>query len=64
MNWLSIRNADTIFLQQRFAAQGYGVQDMPSLYFALLNKASAVEECDASKASFNYLCMAHRFCVD
>jgi hypothetical protein len=26
------------------------VQDMPSLYFALLNKAMAVEEFDATKA--------------
>ena len=27
-----------------------GVRDMPSLIFALLNKAMAVEECDARKA--------------
>ena len=37
-------------MQLDTAAQGCGVQDMPSLYFALLNIASAVEECDASKA--------------
>jgi hypothetical protein len=31
-----------------FAEQKTIVQDMPSLLFALLNKAMAAEECDAS----------------
>jgi hypothetical protein len=42
------------------------VQDMPSLYFALLNirgmlrKAMAVEECDATEALCLFYCRAHK----
>jgi hypothetical protein len=36
------------------ADKRYKVQDMPSLYFALLNKAMAVEECDARNDAMKY----------
>lgn len=36
------------------------VQDMPSHYFALLNKAMAVEECDATKAQLQYYSLVQK----
>ena len=36
------------------ADKRYKVQDMPSQYFALLNNAMAVEECDARNDAMKY----------